>query len=218
MWTALTAEEQTSLARQIRDGDAAAEEAFARLFGERIRVMMLARVHDAEVARELSQDVMLASWRAIREARVRAPERLAAFVHGIARNVVNNYVRRRADEPELRSLTGDVERLPDPGAEPDWEGRALVSAALARLSTDDRQVLVLTLVQGLAPREIAARLGLSVDVVRARKSRATRRIIEVVTELSRNPGRPPTRTTIDGLQARRRRTTASTSPARSTVW
>jgi RNA polymerase sigma-70 factor, ECF subfamily len=186
MWSVLTAEEQASLAQQIRLGDPAGEETFVRLFGERIRVMMLARLRDADVARELTQDVLLASWRAIREERLRHSERLAAFVHGIARNVLNNYSRARAGEPAMQSLSRDAERVPAPDPDPDSERRALVSAALGRLGADDRQVLTLTLVHGLPPRDIAVRLGLSAEVVRARKSRATKRIIDEVAELSRN--------------------------------
>ena len=47
MWSVLTAEEQASLAQQIRLGDPAGEETFVRLFGERIRVMMLARLRES---------------------------------------------------------------------------------------------------------------------------------------------------------------------------
>jgi DNA-directed RNA polymerase specialized sigma24 family protein len=46
-------------------------------------------------------------------------------------------------------------------------------------------VLLLTLVDGLKPREIARRLGLSDEVVRARKSRALKKIIEFVRDRSR---------------------------------
>jgi RNA polymerase sigma factor (sigma-70 family) len=57
---------------------------------------------------------------------------------------------------------------------------ALVEQALARLEEPERQVLELTWRKGLEPREIAERLGLSGDVVRARKSRALKRIIDYV--------------------------------------
>src|SRR5262249_3256486 len=182
----LTAEEQTSLAQRVRDGDPAAEELFARLFGERIRVMMVARIGDGEAARDLTQEVMMASWCAIRREQLRNPERLAAFVHGVARNVVKNYFRTQAGKPAVQPLEGEAERVAAPRADPDPERRAVVSAALARLSPDDRQVLILTLVEGLPPRDIAARLGLSAEVVRARKTRATRRIIDAVAEVSLN--------------------------------
>jgi RNA polymerase sigma-70 factor (ECF subfamily) len=127
---------------------------------------------------------MVAAWRGIRDGRLRAHERLAAFVHGTARNIVNNYLRARAGEPRLEPLSDETE-LPAPTNEPASERRELVAAALARLSADDRQMLRLTLVSGLRPREIARELGLSAEVVRARKSRAVKRVIDAVAELSR---------------------------------
>ena len=60
-----------------------------------------------------------------------------------------------------------------------------VARGLEAISGGDRDVLLLTLVDGLLPREIAARLSLSPDVVRQRKSRALRRIIAAVSELPR---------------------------------
>ena len=183
-WPLLTDNEQASLAQRIRDGERTAEETFVRLFGERIRVMMTSRIGDAETARELTQDAMVAAWRGIRDGRLRAQERLAAFVHGTARNIVNNYLRARAGEPRLEPLSDETD-LPAASDEPASERRELVAAALARLSADDRQMLRLTLVSGLRPREIARELGISAEVVRARKSRAVKRVIDAVAELSR---------------------------------
>src|SRR5712691_9708674 len=180
----LTEDEQASLAQGIRDGERTAEEAFVRLFGERIRVMMTSRIGDAETARELTQDAMVAAWRGIREGRLRAQERLAAFVHGTARNIVNNYLRARAGEPRLEPLSDEAD-LPAPSDDLASERRELVATVLGRLSADDRQMLCLTLVNGLRPREIARALGLSAEVVRARKSRAVKRVTDAVAELSR---------------------------------
>lgn len=185
MWTSLTADEQAQLAERIRVGDPAAEDTFVRTFGERIRLMILVRIRDAEAARELTQDAMLAAWRAVREERLRDPARLAAFVHGTTRNIVNNYIRVRASEPPFQPLTDEADRLPAPDESVDAERHTLVARALERLSADDRQVLLLTLVRGLPPRQIAASLGLSADVVRARKSRAVKRVIEAMAALSR---------------------------------
>ena len=51
----------------------------------------------------------------------------------------------------------------------------------SRLSENpDRRVLLLTLVDGLRSGEIAERLGLRADVVRARKARAIKRLTERV--------------------------------------
>jgi RNA polymerase sigma-70 factor (ECF subfamily) len=184
----LTGDEQRALAQGIREGDPSAEETFVRLFGDRVRIMLMVRLRDVETARELTQDAMLASWRGIRDGQLRDPERLAAFVHGTARNVLNNYIRAHAGTPRLEPLNEASDA--HAGLAPvDDDRRTMVAAALADLSAEDRQVLTMTLVRGLRPREIAQSLGLSVDVVRTRKSRAIKRISEVIVRLSRMPAK-----------------------------
>jgi RNA polymerase sigma-70 factor (ECF subfamily) len=72
----------------------------------------------------------------------------------------------------------------DSAARERWE---MALRAVAELPQADREVLELSLVQGLAPTEIAARLGLTADTVRMRKMRATRRASELVQEWLRSP-------------------------------
>ena len=57
--------------------------------------------------------------------------------------------------------------------------------ALATLKATDRKILLLTLVEGLKPGEIGVRLALTAETVRARKSRALKKIIGRVKRLSR---------------------------------
>ena len=60
-----------------------------------------------------------------------------------------------------------------------------MSRALTGLNRSDKGILLMTLVDGLKPGEIAYRLGLTAEVVRARKSRALKRVIDRVSSLSR---------------------------------
>lgn len=189
MGTLLSGDEQRALAQGIRDGDPLAEEGFARLFGDRVRIMMVVRLRDAEVARELTQDALLAAWRGIRDARLRDPERLAAFVHATARNILNSHIRAHAGEPRLEPLTEAAEGVAPASSAAEDDRRALVATALEGLSAEDRQLLIMTLVKGLRPREIARALGLSVDVVRTRKSRAVKRVMDAIARVSRMPAK-----------------------------
>ena len=66
------------------------------------------------------------------------------------------------------------------------ERNAQVRSALGTLPAMDRRILLMTLVQGMKPGAIARRLSLSDDVVRARKSRAIRKVKEYVDRLSRS--------------------------------
>ena len=95
----LTPQQQSSLAERVRTREPSAEEELVSLFSDRIRVLVLARTRDPETARDLTQEVMLAVVLALRHEQLREPERLAAFVYGIARNVINNYLRTRSRLP-----------------------------------------------------------------------------------------------------------------------
>jgi RNA polymerase sigma-70 factor (ECF subfamily) len=57
-----------------------------------------------------------------------------------------------------------------------------LKAALAALPDDQRQVMLLRLVAGLTPGEVAERLGRSVDAVHALQHRARRRLREELTQ------------------------------------
>jgi RNA polymerase sigma factor (sigma-70 family) len=176
---------QETLAERIRNHDQSAEEELVRLFSGRVACLVIARTGDREIAPDLTQEVMLAVVLALRDGRMREPERLAAFVCGTARNVVNNYLRTRRRQPredpietgfDLASTADQLERT---------EQAALVRQAFDALDPTDRKILSLTLVEGLKPGEIALRLGLTSEVVRTRKSRAVKKASARVKELSR---------------------------------
>jgi RNA polymerase sigma-70 factor, ECF subfamily len=181
----LTPLQQSTLAERVRCRESSAEEELVRLFSDRVRFLVLARTRDAEAARDLTQDVMLAVVRALRNGQLHEPERLAAFVYGTARNLLNNHLRIRSRRPvedpidtalSLSSTADPVENA---------ERVALVRRALGDLDGTDRRILLMTLVEGLKPGEIAGRLGLTSEVVRTRKSRALKKAIERVRKLSR---------------------------------
>ena len=177
----LAAGEQASLVARVAQGDTSAENELVQLFQRRILAMMLSRVGEAETARDLTQDTLMAVVVALREGKIREAERLAAFIYGIARNVVSGYYRGRHPdtvplEPEhAASNAGDLlENL---------QRREIVSRLLSSLGPEDRRILDLSLVEGLRSGEIAEHLGLSPEAVRARKSRAIKRAAESLRRL-----------------------------------
>ena len=182
---------QSALAARLASGDAAAEEEFVLLYRPRVLCVLRARLRDWEMARELADEALMGALQALRAGRLNEPARLSAFVAGTARNVANNHLRAKMRQPRPEPLEEEL-----PGADPiaameEAERLELVRRVIAGLDEIDRAVLDLTLGQGLKPGEIARRLGLSPDVVRARKSRAIRKVIEEVKPASRNEGRQP---------------------------
>ena len=179
-----------SLVQHILQGDPAAEEELVRRFRGPVYVMALVRTRDAEAARDLVQEVLLQVIRALREGRLRNEDSLAAYVHGTARNLVNNYFRSR----QTRDLP---QAGPDPSPEnqensEEWleqaDRRVFVRRALERLNAGERAVLQLTLAEGLPPADIARRLGLTPEAVRQRKSRAMKRIRKMLAAWSQTGG------------------------------
>ncbi len=182
----LSPEQLAGLAAGVREGHASVEEELVTFFEPRVLRMMLARTRDREVARDLAQETLIAVVLALRNGQLREAERLAAFVHGIARNIVNSFFRTRGPKTEL---IAPEHAVADPGDALEGAERIRkVRAALAGLEPIDRRILLCTLVEGMKPGEIARRLGLSSELVRTRKSRAIKRVIE---HLNCQPGARP---------------------------
>jgi RNA polymerase sigma factor (sigma-70 family) len=174
------------LASRVGQGDRAAEAELADLFHQRVRLFASVRLHGSDAASDIAQETILAVIEALRAGRLREPYNLPGFVLGTARNLVNNHHRKQARAPEV---------LEDPPDRPDetdgqWAGldherRALVRKALGRLNALDRRILLLTLAEGMNPREIAPIVGLKPDVVRTRKARAVRIVADEIERATR---------------------------------
>ncbi len=170
------------LVENILRGDPAAEAELAEHYRERIFLVAALRTKDREAASDLTQEILLAVLLALRKGQLRQQESLASFICGTARNLINNYIRsqiQRREEPLSDEPAGHAQ-WPD---EDDAERRALVRQALNAMPRQDSLILLMTLVDNLRPGEIADRLELTSDVVRARKSRALKKIKERVRKL-----------------------------------
>jgi RNA polymerase sigma-70 factor (ECF subfamily) len=178
------------LAARIQAGEPGAEDELVRQFRPGLVAVMRARTRDSQIAPELAHDTLMAVIAALREGKLRDEERLAGFVHGVARNVLASHFRRRSGEPITVELDPDLP-LPQPRDAEERERRELALRAIDELGPLDRQVLELSLVHGLAPAEIARRLDLSPEAVRMRKMRAVRRAAELVGDWLRSHSKAP---------------------------
>lgn len=167
-------------AHELLDGLRSAEpEAFERAFrqlyaAEKAVVygLLLRLSGDADAAADLFQNVWLKLAR--HRHRLRDDTAPRAWLCAVARNEYLNYRRAQAL---------DLGRLLALGREPSAEGassdpRVLeVNAALRQLSDADREVLLMTSVDGLSPRQAAAAAGVREEALRQRVSRARRRLM-----------------------------------------
>jgi RNA polymerase sigma factor (sigma-70 family) len=164
------------LARRIRHGDLAAEEEFGRRYGRRLRAMMLARTRNPADAEDLAQEALLAALQALRAGRIDSPEHLAAFVHGIGRNVVAGFARTRARHPAEVTLPEDLRARRTRSRITRGSTIAKAMRGVAGLRTTDRAILALSYWFGRSGPAIARALHLRGDLVRARKARALRKL------------------------------------------
>ena len=137
-----------------------------------------------EDAADVVAETFLVAWR--RRHEMPAAEETRLWLYGVARRVLANQnrggVRRERLGERLRQQVTAVVATelggPDPGNE--VPERLAVQAAFARLGELDREVLMLTVWEGLEPREAAAVLQVSPEAVRTRLSRARARMRDLI--------------------------------------
>ena len=149
------------------------------------------RLLDPSAAVDLAAETFVAAYAGRRGFRGSTKEQATAWLYGIATNVFLAYLRDgraqrkafRRWSVERRALTDtEIERIEDLAGIA--EMRAAVRRALPSLSADHQTVLELRVVKELEYKEIASRLRVSEDVVRARVSRGLRALAHQVTTVA----------------------------------
>jgi len=137
-----------------------------------------------EDAADVVAETFLVAWR--RRHEMPAAEETRLWLYGVARRVLANQnrggVRRERLGERLRQQVTAVVATELGGTDPGNEvpERLAVQAAFARLGELDREVLMLTVWEGLEPREAAAVLQVSPEAVRTRLSRARARMRDLI--------------------------------------
>ncbi|MEU4541759.1 RNA polymerase sigma factor [Nonomuraea dietziae] len=146
-------------------------ERFTTMYDEcrqRVWAYVVARA-GRQVADEVVSETFAIAWRKLDQ----VPGNALPYLLGIARNVLRDSVREEARREglarEMRGwVVGDVA---DQVAE-----RMGVLRAMARLSQDERELLILVAWQGLSSRDAARVVGCSVPAFKVRLHRARKRL------------------------------------------
>jgi RNA polymerase sigma-70 factor (ECF subfamily) len=160
------------LVTEARNGNVAAFETLYDMFAGRVFRFFRYRVANAETAEDLTQKVFLKMIEQLPNYRNMGLP-FAAWLFSIARNTwVDD---RRTDHPAA-PLDDAVELASDQRGPEDRAADAyeldMVRQALARLTDDQREVIVCRFFAGLTPRETAAQMGRTEGSVRVLQHRA----------------------------------------------
>ena len=161
--------EDADLIRQAARGAVEAFNLLVSRWEKRVYNYLLRITGNREDALDLTQDVFLKAYQNLRK--LDDPGRFAPWLYRIAHNEAYSLFRKRRPEAEA------VERGPEPGGvgvnvagSPVFpiELTLAVSAALNRLSSDQREAVVLKIYQGFKFEEMAEILGCPVSTIKSR--------------------------------------------------
>lgn len=161
-------------------------QAFARLYDrymERVFKFVYYRVGRRLDAEDLTQEVFLNAWKAVRRYRQTGAS-FIAWLFTIAHNLVVSFYRKRKDE----SYPEDLEPVaPDSDADPEGEvmsrhDRLAVRRAVLQLRPEQQQVIVMRFIEDLTYGDIAAALGKKEGTVRVIQHRALAELHRLLAE------------------------------------
>ncbi len=168
---------------RVRAGEKALFEVLMRRHNQRVYRTARAILRDDTEAEDVMQDAYVRAFQHLDQFEGRSQ-----FSTWLTRIAVNEALSRKRQGSRMAPLEGaQEESLMTTGSNPeqqtsDTETRALLEAALGKLNDDFHAVFVLRSIEGLSGAEAARCLGVSEDVVKARLSRARRRLRELILE------------------------------------
>lgn len=170
-------EQSRSLVEQAKAGD---REAFGRLVEdaeERLRAALHASLsrdieHIIDVE-EVLQEAVVRGLRSIRSFEWQGEDSFSAWLRGIARNIVLDAIRRKRPHYGLTTVESAAPSDGSPSKALRRDERfERLKRTLQGLRPDHREVLLLSRIDGLSVRDIAARMERSTDAVKQLLSRA----------------------------------------------
>lgn len=178
----VTPVEDAALVRRARSGDA---QAFAVLYDryfERVYRYVWYRVRDEQETEDITSEVFFRTLRAMPRYEPRQP--FLAWVYRIARNAVID--RARAQRPRLSFEDAlahpGVDRVVDPDAEIlATDRRARLRSAIAKLTPEQQEVVVLRFIEGLSTDEVGQVMGKRAGTVRGLQFRALQSLRKYIT-------------------------------------
>ena len=183
--------EDIELVKRSQTGDMRAFDALVTRYRGRVYAMTYHLVQNETEAWDLAQEAFIKAWRAIAGFKLDAS--FYTWLYRIAHNVTYDWLRKRKiqgdgefdDERTDHRVAAGAETVPTAFAAPDVAMKRAelgerIQNAIAQLSPDHRQAVVLREVEGLSYEEIAEVMGSSIGTVMSRLFYARKKLQELL--------------------------------------
>lgn len=160
---------------RLRSGDPEIEKHFVTYFSELVRIKLRARYLPSDAIEDIRQETFVRVLTAIRkDGGVERPERLGAYVNSVCNNVLLEYRRSSLRHPQMPETATEI---PDQVINLDGtlisdEARKKVREVLNDLSSNDRELIRVVLLEEGNKDQVCRRLGVDRDYLRVLLHRA----------------------------------------------
>lgn len=187
----------SDLVKRCQAGDTRAFDVLVNRYRGRIYAMTYHMIQNETEAWDLAQEAFIKAWRAMPNFKLDSS--FYTWLYRIAHNVTYDWLRKKKiqgdgefdDSRTEHKVAAGAETVPHSDASPDAvmsnaELGVRIRAAIAQLSPDHRQVIVLREVEGLAYEEIAATIPCSLGTVMSRLFYARKKLQELLKDTYEN--------------------------------
>ncbi len=150
-------------------------EAF-QLYGDAIFRFSLVKVSNVQLAEDITQEVFMRFWQYLRSGNEMTNTR--SLLYTITNNLAKDwYKRKKSDSLDAKMESGYTPASGEPSLE-DVAVYEEVLRVIEGMDEKDKEVLILSYVEGLPPKDIGEIVGESANVISVRLNRAQKRLQE----------------------------------------
>jgi RNA polymerase sigma-70 factor (ECF subfamily) len=179
--------EDPQLVRLVLDGDTEAFNDLVERHQSRAYNLCVRMLGDADAAADVAQDAFISAYKHLPSLRGEFRPWLMRIVANGCRDVLRSQKRRPSVSLDLERDDDDTPamQLADTGDGPEAalmksELQKTIAGALAEIPDDQREVVILSDIQGLSYQEIADMTGINIGTVKSRLNRARSRLRELL--------------------------------------
>lgn len=181
-------ESDESVVMRVRCGEITAFQLIVFRYERKLSLYLAHLIGDRDEADDLLQDVFVKSYQHLAD--FDTARKFSPWIYRIAHNEAVNWIRKRSRRPTVVSwddiveTTGEQQPIePSETVEEQWIRRELrddVRVALGRLNEEHREILTLRYYLDKSYREIAEIIGIPMNTVASRVSRAKKSLLDAL--------------------------------------